>query len=187
MSDQALKNYFLFDEADLTANRAGQLSESQQKKINQEDKAALKIVRVIAWALMLVALIYPLVVVIPRALAALQGHSAIGQVDWLSPLIWVAIWGGLGVYCMYCGYFQPDPKIEFKQVSGPAHIVAVEKSSGGEHSHTSIEYELHIKKVTFDVDQELASVMKQGDPYTIYYYERKGDILKYVLSVEEKV
>jgi hypothetical protein len=189
MDNQALRDYFKFDDVDLNANRSGKLSEKQQKKLAEKNTSSQK------WGLGLglgggvlffgIASIFPLVF-IPMAVTAWQQHNtgtALGIL--IAPLFWVLIWGGIGCVLIYIGFrsaVRDRSKFLLKSVSGPINIVGVEVQ--GEHGHTSIAHELHIAKEEFDVDEELGGLMMQGDVYAVYFIENMDGSDENVLSLE---
>ena len=191
MDDQALQDYFKFDAADLDANRNGKLSEKQQQKLVQEKTSSKK------WGtwggfigglfFLGIASIFP-IVFIPMAVASWQQHDIGGTIgNLIGPIIWVLVWGAIGVFLVVSGFRRafkpPESKVLLKKVAGPINIVAVEES--GSHGSTYIDHELHIGKEEFDVDEDLAGLMMQGDVYAIYYTEDLDGTDQEILSVEK--
>ncbi len=63
---------------------------------------------------------------------------------------------------------KPDlSEDSLKKAQGPVNIVRQESS--GEHGHFNTGYYLHIGGKQFNVDEDLADVMVQGDVYAVYY------------------
>jgi len=59
MDDQALRDYFQFDEYDLTANRNGEYSEKQKQRLAKQDKGRFNtelIIGLVALAIFLILL-----------------------------------------------------------------------------------------------------------------------------------
>jgi hypothetical protein len=168
MDDQALKKYFEFDEADLAANRNGRLSEKQKQNLIHSNKSSKRF-----WVgcglglgviLIAVASIFP-IVLIPMGLSRLQKHdrhNAMGT--FIAVAMWTLVWGGFGVVAIIMGIqngLKDRSKVLLKNVAGPINLVGIEKT--GEHGHTYIDHELHIGQEEFDVDEEVAGFMMQGD------------------------
>jgi hypothetical protein len=167
MDDKDLQEYFFFDDADLNANRKGRLSEKQLKKLKEDDRGANKFVFLAMLALFGIASIFPLIY---------------RQIT-LPVIFWVAVWGGLGMYCLYCLLFPtttPLSKIAVKKVEGPIKFVAMDGSHNSE-----IEYDLRIGKVKLQVvSNDCTEIMKKGDVYAVYYYDLKDGTGNHVTSLE---
>ena len=189
MDDQALRDFFKFDDADLAANRNGSLTEKQKQKLIQANKSDKKFgigCGLGAGVLFLgVASIFPFVF-IPMGLSSLAEHdpgSATGS--FIAAAVWAVIWGGIGLVALYLGFKSgtaDKSKVLLKKAAGPINLVGIERT--GEHGHTYIDHELHIGKEEFDVDEDIAGLMMQGDPYAFYYVENMDGSGKNILSVE---
>jgi len=181
MEDQALKNYFHFDEGDLMANRNGQLSPKQQQALVSDQKSG-RLWGVVGGfgcglGLLAIASIFP-IVFIPVGLASLQSHEAGGAIGaFIGAGVWALIWGGIGVFALWSGFSsivdKPTP-LTLQRVAGPVNLVGVERTSGGEHHHTYIQHELHIGGQEWDVDSSLAGYIMQGDVYAVYFVVDEG-------------
>ena len=167
MDDKALQEYFFFDEADLNDNRSGRLSEKQLKKLKDDDKGASRFVIIAMLVLFGIAAIFPII------------YKAIT----FAVIIWVVIWGGLGLYCLYCILFPAaisPSKIVLKKAEGPVKFVAMDSSNNSE-----IEYDLRIGKVKLEVvSNDCTEIMKKGDVYAVYYYDTKDGTGNHVTSLE---
>jgi len=189
MDDQALKEYFKFDDADLAANRNGTLTEKQKQKLIQEKKSdkSFGIGCGIAGALLFlgIASIFP-IVYIPMGLHSLQEGDMGGAIgSFIAAGVWALIWGGIGIGSAVWGLksgSKDNSKVILKTAVGPINLVGVEHT--GEHGHTYIEHELHIGKEEFDVDEDVAGFMMQGDPYAFYFIENADGTGKNVMSAE---
>jgi hypothetical protein len=162
MNQPKLQELFNFNDADLSANRNGQVSEKQQAQIASNEKSSQGFGRGFGIILCIVAVI-PIVI--------LWVSGAFAFFGWASLLwgIWPLIWGGLGL-ALIKGSFDAYTYV-LKQVQGPANIVKAEWRSGGRHSSTHVDYELHIGEIEFEVDPSLADYVMQGDVYSVYYIE----------------
>jgi hypothetical protein len=145
VDDKVLQEYFFYDEADLNANRNGSLSEKQLKKLKDDDKGASKFVVIAMLVLFGIASIFPLIY---------------KQIT-LPVIFWVAVWGGLGLYCLYCILYPaaiPVSKIVLKKAEGPIKFVAMDGSN-----HSEIEYDLRIGKVKLQVvSNDCTEIMKKA-------------------------
>ncbi len=102
--------------------------------------------------------------------------------------VWALIWGGIGIGMLYGGIqsgTKDRSKVLLKKAVGPVNLVGVEKHTGGEHPTTYVDHELHIGPVAFDVEEEVAGFMMQGDVYAIYYVTQMDGSGRQVLSAEK--
>ena len=98
MDDQDIKDYFIFDDADLDANRNGKLSEKQQKKLKQQDKNAKKFNIPAAIFFFAIASILP-IIFFPMAISSWQQHDLGGVFgSSIGSLVWLLVWGGIGYF-----------------------------------------------------------------------------------------
>lgn len=183
MYEQELGKYFVFDQADLEANRRGQLTDKQKKYLSDDTRYA-RIVRlgcgVICFAL---ALFIPL--------ASLVGSLVAGQALGLAlrnlvpSLALTGILALMGVLILAWMFRQSGVKsaVVLRQASGPINIVAVERRHDLEHP-VYIAHELHIGEVAFDVKEEVGSLLRQGEPYTLYYTQNPDGSARLVQSLE---
>lgn len=188
MISQELMKYFNFDEADLAANKMGQLTEKQKLKLSSDDKSG-RVVGIIGGLFFLgIAAIFP-IAFFGKCLFggncktdATPDAWIIGGVLIVVNLIWVGIWGGIGVILIKSLFSKSEYKL--KQAQGPINIV--KELSSDSHHHEVVEYELHVGGQVFDVDSDLADFMMQGDVYAFYYLadSNNEDEPMEVLSVE---
>jgi hypothetical protein len=186
MDDQALRDHFHFDEADLNANRNGWLSEKQQKTLLAEAKSSRRIgiVGGLGCGVLFlgIASIFP-IVFIPMGLVLLQNHETGGAIgSFIGAGVWALIWGGIGcvgIFFAMKSIFADSSKVSglLKSVTGPINLVGVQRRTGGQHPHTYVQHELHIGEEEFDVEKEIAGHMMQGDVYAIYYIEGEDKIM----------
>jgi hypothetical protein len=190
MQDQKLMDYFKFDDADLQANRNGQLTEKQKGRLINEDKGYRTLRILGGGCLILIALI------------GLGGAIATGIAtsDWGFRIgfglgfgcIWPVIWGGMG-YFVLRGAFAKF-QVQLKKAMGAVNIIKAEKTStdtdmatGMSHTSHYFVYELHIGGKSFDVESNLADIMMQGDTYAVYFTEgSENDILSAELISKAK-
>ena len=178
MSDQQLMNTFKFTEADLQANRNGQLTQKQQADL-AEDSKYNKIFGAIGgiflFGLAAVGLFF-------GAAGVVQSHDTQSKLTAiLLIIVWVGIFGVLGLRTLLHAFSKFQ--INIVKAEGPVNIVKVERSttrSDGTASHY-FAYEMHIGEGTFDVGSDAAGFMMQGDVYAIYYTQGSE---KEILSVE---
>jgi hypothetical protein len=166
-----LMNYFKFDEADLAANKMGQLTDKQKSKLRSDSKSNRKWGIVIGLFFLGIASIFPLSFFsdclfgdnckTDPGIGPLIGAIVLIIVN----LIWVVIWGGIGVISIKGSFSKQEYKL--KLAEGPINIV--KELSHDSHHHEVIEYELHVGGQVFDVDSTLADFMMQGDVYSFYY------------------
>ena len=173
MADDALMSYFEFTEADLQANRQGQMSDAQKQSLQKEDRADRKWEFFGGGCMIVIGLIG-----LAAALGALFVFTDLGArigLGLMFGVIWPLIWGVLGVRTLIPA-FGPSRQIRLMKVQGPVSFAKVERTSittsdGGVHHHHHIVEELHVGGKSFDVTEDLTHIMKEGDSYAVYYTE----------------
>ena len=161
MDDQALKDYFEFDENDLAANRNGEFSARQKQKISSEYKDisndGLKLglpTAALAVILLLVNIIF---------------FRKLGS-DAFATVVFMLVSAGLGYLGLRSAY--KTRKVDFskfmvRQVAGPVRI------EPGQYGN----YFIHIGEEQFDVDDKVTGSMNQGDAYIFYLDSRDNEVL----------
>jgi hypothetical protein len=161
MDNQALQEYFDFDENDLAANRNGEFSAKQKQKISSEYKEnaddGLRLgvpTAALAFILLIVNIIF---------------FKKLGS-DAITTVIFMLICAGLGFYGLRNSY--NTRKIDFskfpvEKVTGPVRT---------EYGNSANSF-IHIGEQQFEIDQQLASSLKDGDIYTFYINSRDGGVL----------
>lgn len=170
--DQQLMDYFKFDLSDLHANEQGQFTDKQRARLIQEDKSNRTWSLVGGSGLMLIALIG-----LGGAILAVTQDSDLGFRIGFGlgfGCVWPLIWGGIGFVVIRNALSKHD--IKLARVQGQVNIVSRESYNSQSHT-TSTYHELHIGGQDFDVDEDLADVMMQGDEYILYYVDGSSEIL----------
>ena len=171
MQDQKLMDYFEFDETDLEANRNGQFTEKQKARFASEAKSISGEWRVNVVLTVILGLIGLFV-----ALWSFRNVIGIS-----CGIIWALVFIGLAVRW----FVVSNSKHQFQLKKAQGRINIVRQEIHGEHGHTSEYHELHVGGQEFDVDEDLADIMMQGDEYAVYYYYiDKNDFDGKVLSAE---
>jgi hypothetical protein len=161
-----LMNYFKFDEADLAANKIGQLTDKQKLRLQSDAKSSRKWGLIAGLFFLAIASIFPLAFFGPCMFYGECEKDLVGViVKAVGVLIWVVIWGGLGVILIKGAFSKQAYKL--KLAEGPINIV--KEVSSDSHHHEVTNYELHVGGQVFDVDSTLANFMMQGDVYAFYY------------------
>jgi hypothetical protein len=186
MTDQLIRQYLGFDENDLNANRSGALSEKQRRKLLNERKTS-KVGGILGGLFFLgISSIFPLTFG-PLAVTLFQeGEIGSGIGSLAAALIWLVVWGGIGLVIFASVFRQAAPKVVLKHVTGPINLAGVERRTGGEHSHTYIQHELYIVGKEFDVSEAVCGCLMQGDVYTIYWVENLNGSGAEILSLEKQ-
>ncbi|SRR5258708_7758512 len=168
MQDQKLMDYFKFDEADLQANRRGQLSERQQKYLVREESWTRTWRMVGGGLLILIALIgvgAASVKIVDIDLGIRIGFG----------LIWTLVWGGIGVLVMRRAF----SKFQVKLLKAQGSIDIFKKdlfststdADGVKHTHQTTVHQILIGNLSFDITGNLEDIMLQGGNYAVYYTE----------------
>ena len=172
MSEQQLMDYFKFDAADLAANRSGHFTDKQRMRLVQEDKSSRGWSMAGGLGLMLIALVG-----LGGAIFAIMNDS-----DWGFRIgfglgfgvIWPLVWGGIGL--MLISSSLGKHQLKLASARGKANIVRRESYSS-EHHTTSVYHELHLGGHEFDVQEDAADVIMQGEAYVLYYVDSTDEIL----------
>jgi hypothetical protein len=158
MDDQALRDYFKFDEADLFANRNGRFSDKQQKALVKEERKQKKLGIGCGIFALVIAFILIIIIFV---------RGAIGSS--IPAVIGAVICVGVGGYLLYAQFFMPySVKHVLKKVEGPTRIVSVRKKYDNNKGYYYLD-ELHCGKENFDIDEKHKHLMVQGDIYAVYF------------------
>ena len=173
MTEQALMSYFKFTEADLQANRMGQMSEEQKQSLLKEDRADRKW-EFFGGGCMIVIGLIGLAAAITAVFIFTDAAARIG-LGLMFGLIWPLIWGVLGVRALIPA-FAKSRQIRLQKVQGPVSFSKVERTSvtsshGAVHHHQHIIEVMQVGGKSFDVTEDLTNIIKQGDTYAVYFTE----------------
>ena len=163
MDERRLRKLFHFTEADLAANRRGQFSENQKKRLADEARKEQKSARESAAILFVVGaagLAVGLTVgfIAPTLMGRILMLSLMG-------LLWPSAWVGKGIQIIRAANLLQEPLL--RQVSGPVQVAR----------HEEGEYTIRVGRLEFDVDGNPSGTFTDGDEYTIYYLEATEEIL----------
>jgi hypothetical protein len=181
MIDQKLMDYFKFDQADLGADENGQFTEKQKERIFKEDKSNRKWSRIGGIVLIFIGAI-GLFGAIIAGIGDQDPGFRIGFGIGFG-VIWPLIWGGIGVALIKNSFSKHEFKLS--KVQGQVNIVRSESYSS-EHHTTSVYHELHIGGQEFNVEEDLADVMMQGDEYILHHIADSDEILSAELVSKAK-
>lgn len=172
MEEQALMEYFKFDDADLAVNRVGSLTEKQKVRLTAELKSAGRGRMFLSLFMFLIALVGVGIAVfvwfVPDSGWGMRIGFAFGF-----GLLWPALYGLMGFA------FWPSDKyssIELDHVTGRVNIVRVEHRSGTTNGTTS-RYDLYIGSRRLLADHKVGGVMVNGDEYTVYFLKYSNKIV----------
>jgi len=166
MIEAGLHKYFDFDEGDLYANRSGVLTGKQRKRLEGEAQFAGKVFLIAGIVIFGIA-------VLPSIIMFFAKVQVTFLIIW--SIVWIPIWSFIGIKVIRMGSSKKTD-FDLKCVEGQVNIIKeVNYNATTERNET--DYELHIGKVTFEVDSDLADIMMQGDAYAIYYIEGTKNIL----------
>ena len=163
VDERRLRKYFRFTENDLEANRRGQFSEKQKKRLLDEASAERKSARDSALILFEVA-------AVGLAFGSILTYVAptlMGRVFFILLLciVWPAAWVGKGVQIIRAAQSLQEPRL--RHVSGQAQTL----------KHNREAYVLKVGELGFDLDGNPSGVIIEGDEYIFYYLEATHEIL----------
>lgn len=149
-----LRKYFKFTEADLAANRNGNLSEKQKDRIRKEAGSLRKWVLIIG------------IILLGIAVYGVFGFN-INFFGIFPALIWGLVWGIPGVLLTVLG-ISSTPQFELLSVRGPAKF---ERGTTSRRDYrSSVYYDLHINEQEFDGDGDhFPKTMIEDAEYIVYY------------------
>jgi hypothetical protein len=182
MTNDQLQGYFHFDDADLAANRNGNLTEKQTQRLKQRSGIS-KSLRIFLGLLLFgisICLTVFTIAMIPQITNTPER------------IIWPFFFGFFALLTVMLGFFFlrglfRKTNLAIEKTQGPVNIVAVQKTDNRSNHYTS--HEFHIGGETFLVTSRLANILMQGDSCTVYFVrDAPGEksVLKFsnVISVE---
>jgi hypothetical protein len=173
MSDNPLETYFGFTGTDLTANRLGKMTSSQEERVLKSEEGTHLIAAVIA----VVAVILTLI-----PLGMIVYHLVVGAIDQIG--MGLFIWILIGAIISFFSVRRSLEKVydyTVHKIEGPIQFRTEISSSDSEE----LDYALHIQGEVFEVDDDLTDIMDQGDVYALYYLaDPHTQSPKDILSVE---
>ena len=163
MDEQGLRKFFHFTAADLLANRRGQFSEGQKKRLRQAAKAEKASARSSAVILFVIAAAGPAIGITIGSIAPTPIGSVL--ILLLMGILWPSVWAGKGVQIIRAAQALQEPRL--CPVSGQAHIIR----------HADGSYGLKIGAQEFDLNGNPSGVIVENAEYTLFYLEATEEIL----------
>lgn len=165
-TEEQIRGYLSFDEADLFANRSGRFSRKQKKKLEDLDQWTNRFIQILI-TLVLLGTVWSIVATL---------KSGDSWSDWILPIILLAITGWL-----FSGSRNKvDQMIE--KAEGVVNFVKVESKTGSvtdfEIDRTTVySYEMRVGGVGFNNANPALIEHMQGDIYAVYYTNSTRQIL----------
>ena len=155
MDDQALRDYFDFDDADLAANRNGELSEKQQQKLIKERKSQLNASLKAGTPLLVLTLIF--------LLASIFFFRAMGAAV-IVTILCMLLSGAFAFLFLNSALKDlkagaPEKDAKVKKVEGPVRVT--------EMLHGQCAF-LHARGGNWEIDDTCADCIHPGDVYAVY-------------------
>jgi membrane protein implicated in regulation of membrane protease activity len=160
MGDQALRDYFQFDENDLAANRNGEYSEKQKQRLVKEDKGNFKNELILGLGALAIFLVLLAILIIFR-------DFEVAVIVFMAICVVVAYFTLRSAYNTHKGD-APKEIRELKKLEGPVRIAESERSN---------DVYLHIMGERWGLKDGIAGSFNQGDTYAVYYGGIEGEIL----------
>ncbi|HET9909802.1 MAG TPA: hypothetical protein VFQ23_24350 [Anaerolineales bacterium] len=163
MDERRLRKLFQFTEADLEANRRGQFSEKQRKRLLDQARAEQKS----AWESATILFVVAAVGLAFGLILASVAPVPFGRILFVALLciLWPSAWAGKGLQIIRSARTLQEPRL--RTVSGRADIIKYDSET----------YVLKVGELEFDLDGNPSGVIIEGDEYTIYYVEATHEIL----------
>jgi hypothetical protein len=183
--NQALKECYEFDDADLEANRNGRLTERQTKMLADRSKM-LKFGGVgLGTVLIVLALLLPACIVPVSLLAVLVSRDWAHALEGAAgSLVWLLVFGVPGVYFLRSGSSQGRSQEVLRNIQGPIAIHTVTLHSSGSISHEYEQYQMKIGNDEFVLDDELVGKVTEGGTYAINFIDFQNGSEGLILSME---
>ena len=166
MKDDQIKAYFAFDEADLLANRNGQLSEKQSKRVKETDRFAERFIFTLFFVFLISGII--------MGAFAIYARDNIGL--WIGTIILLL----LAAWCYRGMRTEVDDTVQ--KVRGEVNFVKVEAKTGSitapaAQRMTVSGYEMCVGSEVFkNINPALIEFM-DGKDYTVYFTKTTRQIL----------
>jgi len=175
---QALYNFFEFDEADLSANRRGEFSEKQKRDLQAASKSSRKTSILLGPALMMIGLAILFLLVGPPWLQD-AGMDWVDLVNMATPLLVALAFMGVGVSVWYGGLKTRAgvAKHRVKSVTGPADIAKAGTATYRYPRRERILYELRVGGREFHAYPGLPDAIVVGEVYAVYFDDADDEIL----------
>lgn len=162
MNEQRMRKFFHFTEADLLANRRGQFSDRQKKRLSQQvktEKSSARSSAVILFVIAAAGLTIGLTVgsIAPPGLGRILLFALMG-------VLWPLTLAGKAVNILLSARKLQEPRL--CQVSGPVHIIR----------HGDVDFIVQAGGIEFDLPGNPSGVLIEGDKCTIYYLEMTEEI-----------
>src|SRR5262245_20476037 len=172
MDERRLRKLFHFNENDLAANRRGQFSVDQKKRLDIEAKKERKSARESAAILFVIAAAGMIVgITIGYIAPTMTGRIVILL---LMGVLWPSVWAGKGVQIIRAANALQESRL--REVSGRVKIL----------HHGDGEYTIGVEALEFDLDGNPSGALIDGDECTIYYVEATEEILSVDYSTDRK-
>ena len=166
MNDDQIRAYFAFDEADLLANRNGQLSEKQSKRVKEADRFAERFIFTLFFVFLISGIFLTVLAIYTRTNPGL----------WIGAIIALL----LSAWLFRSLHSEVDDTIQ--KVQGEVNFVKVEKKTGTTTTPASqrmkvSSYEMCVGSEVFsNVNPALIEFM-DGNHYTVYFTKTTRQIL----------
>lgn len=166
MSDDRLMKYFKFDEADLSENRKGVLSQKQIGRLKGERSSFKTKTRIVGSIIGLGSLV---------VLGIIFWSGVLNDSGILIFVIPILFLMPLGVASFLIFGKFADGNYSVKKVEGPIELTM--KQTYNQDGTTNHHYRLQIGEQSFVTDPELSKIMVDGDTYRIYYLDDWSEII----------
>ena len=169
MDVKAFREYYEFDDDDLNANQQGRLSDKQYQakaRVDQNARQLSKTGGVVA----LVAAFIPCIVLPLSVLTLLTKDWRTTLIAWVGALVWLAVFGGAGVWLLRSARADSMPKRDaVTRAEGVVRLRQEKRTSGGEHRRTYTVTFVVIGDTDFELDDELVGHIHDGERIAAYF------------------
>lgn len=184
---ETIEQFWEFDDADLGANRLGQLTEKQKKQLVGEHKSQKNVLIGVGISLAVIFCCLPLLVMGPRVLVSMLPTLLSGDFSDIQEIIPLAAMGGFGILfigmtvltlaaavAIYFVRASKKAELTVKRAEGVVNYSWVTKRIR-KPGNSAIPYEdirvlqLSLGEKKFEVHKDLPEIIKEGENWAVYY------------------
>ena len=180
MDVKAFREYYEFDDDDLYANQQGRLSDKQYQAMARVAVDVQKFSKIGGVVALVAAAFIPCIALPLSLLTIMTKDWTTTIIAWVGSLVWLAIFGGAGVWLLRSARAEGQPKPDnVTRAEGVVQLRQERRNSGGQHSRTYTVTFAVIGDTDFELDDELVGHISAGDHIAAYF--ARGE----VISVEQ--
>ncbi len=187
--NQKIKKFYEFNDDDLFANKNGRLSQKQINDMRDRSKTIRMVGYLAGGFFTLLALCMGTLLLFVLMLNFLDKHGASVDISTLVTLVITFIlFAGIGGYVLWRTTVRGKSTGVIRNISGPIQIRAVELSTTSKTGRKRYykQYQMRIGDSSeFVLDDDMVSVVKEGDEYSVNFMDFQNGLEGLILSMEK--